>query len=277
MYKINTQERFQNTNNNNMTNMTNMTNSTKNTTYNYYDTMINEDTRKMHLIPPHCPMTPKSYTDFFNDSSSLSGVAPYKMETVKHPKQGYKESIEYRNFYSDFKKDALEFTSKNNVNEFSFINKKNDDIKNNKKNNKNNKDDRDNRDNRKPIVINEDNNYNIKLYNETKPHTEFAKPMMINGSNKVSDLFDNCMNKKTFDYKRYSQISPHHKQWIDNPLFVSDISKETSQLKNNYMNDREIESSNIYSSIFEDMYFLTYNAIEYTNSAIIQKILNELK
>lgn len=256
MYKINTQERFKNTNTNNNTN---------NNRYNTYDSIINEDTKKMHLIQPHCPMTPKSYTDFFNDDSHLSGVAPYKMETVKHPKQGYTQSIEYRNFYSDFKKDALEFTSKNNVNEFSFID------------NRDNKDNRNNKNNREPVIINEDNNYNINLYKETKPRTEFAKPMTINGSNKVVDLFDNCMNKKTFEYKRYSQISPHHKQWIDNPLFTNDISQETEQLKNNYMNDRQNESSNIYSSIFEDMYFLTYNSIEYTNSAIIQRIVNQLK
>ena len=262
MYKINTQERFQNN--------TNKQNTHSN--YNKYDnTIIHEDTRKMHLIPPNCPMTPKSYTDFFNDNpnsnpnpnSFLSGAEPYKMETVKHPKQGYKQSIEYSNFYSDFKKDALEFTSQNNINEFSFIDNKDN------KGNKGNKGDK--------YPINEDTSYNIKLYKETKPHNEFAKPMLINGSNTVSDLFDNCMNKKTFEYKRYSQISPHHKQWIDNPLFVNDISQETEQLKTNYMNDRETESSDIYSSVFEDMYFLTYNPIEYTNSAIIQKILNELK
>jgi hypothetical protein len=201
-------------------------------------------------------MTPKSYTDFFNDSPLLSGVAPYKMETVKHPKQGYKQSIEYRNFYSDFKKDALEFTSKNNVNEFSFL------------------DNREQLNNRKPIPINEDKN--ILLYKQTKPNTEFAKPMTINGSNRVADLFDNCMNKKTFEYTKYSTISPHHKQWIDNPIFTKDISQETQLLKNNYMDSRETEHMNLYNGIIEDMNAMTYNQTEYTSSALVKKIEDKL-
>ena len=45
----------------------------------------------------------------------------------------------------------------------------------------------------------ENENENIKLYKETKPQHEFANPMLMNGSNKVEDLFDNCMNKKTFE------------------------------------------------------------------------------
>ena len=148
---------------------------------------IIEDIHKMHLLPPHCPMTPKSYTDFFNNNSKLSGVAPYTMKTISHPRQGYKHTIEYRDFYSDFKKDALHYTSQNNE----FINNNNNDNNNN-----------DNNLIIKPLIINDDNE-NIKLYKETKPHNEFAKPMKINGSNKVSDLFDNCMNKKTFEYKRF--------------------------------------------------------------------------
>ena len=38
----------------------------------------------------------------------------------------------------------------------------------------------------------------------------------------VKITYDNCKNKKTFEYKRYSTIAPHHKQWIDNPLFNND-------------------------------------------------------
>ena len=114
------------------------------------------------------------------------------------------------------------------------------------------------------------------LYKETKPHNEFAVPMAINGSNKVNDLFDNCMNKKTFEYKRYSSITPHNKKWIDNPLFIEDISQETDKLKTQYMDSREKAASDIYSSVFEDMYYLGGIPVNIDNSPYIQNILNEL-
>ena len=202
--------------------------------------MIHEDSAKMHLLPQYCPMTPKSYTDFFNYNTHeeskrhLPGVSPYKLEKVKHPREGYKYTMEYNNFYTDWNKDALHYTSSNNE----FLD--------NTQNTYN-----------KPTILTNANSENLILYKKTKPHHEFAKPMKMNGSNKVTDLFDNCMNKKTFEYTRYSHISPHHKQWIDNPLFSGDISKETQHLKNNYMNDIEKESMDIYSGVFEDMYYLS--------------------
>ena len=242
MYKINKQEQFKNTP------------CIQNRNYQDNNT-INEDIHKMHLLPPHCPMTPKSYTDFFNDNTKLSGVAPYTMKTISHPRQGYIHSIEYRDFYSDFKKDALHYTSQNNQ----FINNNNNDFI------------------IKPHIINDVNSENVKLYKETKPHNEFAKPMKINGSNKVSDLFDNCMNKNTFEYKRFSNISPHNKQWIDNPIFTQDITEETNTLKNNYMDNIDTANMNIYSSIFEDMYYLSTNIpVQTSSSEFIQKIEKKL-
>ena len=266
MYKINTfyQNKNKNSNSNSNSNKINYDNNYKNN-----NNIINEDIKKMHLLPPHCPMTPKSYTDFFNDNTDntdntysnqkLYNSKPYKSETVKHPKEGYKHTIETQQFYSDFKKDALEYTSKNYEFIDNSLHNNNSHSLQNKNNNNNN------------------NNENIKIYNKTKPHSDFAKPMAINGSNKVADLFDNCMNKKTFEYKRYSTISPHHKQWIDNPLFTEDISQETLQFKNNYIKSREEENMNLYSSIFEDMYAMSYNKTEFTSSAIVKKIENKLK
>jgi len=277
MYKININTSCQNKNSNKI-------NITKNTTKNKHtpeynndiiNDMINEDIQKMHLLPPHCPMTPKTYTDFFEFSNTknnnspkttlkptpqlkLYGSRPYKTETIKHPKEGYKHTMETQQFYSDFKKDALEYTSKN----YEFIDNNNT-LRSNSLNSNN--------------YNNNETNENIKIYEETKPHTHFAKPMLMNGSNKVADLFVNCMNKKTFEYKRYSTISPHHKQWIDNPLFTEDISQETLQYKNNYMERREEENMNLYSSIFEDMYAMSYNKMEYTSSALVKKIENKLK
>jgi hypothetical protein len=279
MYKINTscenknsnkikyENNYQNMIHNNMIN-NNMINNNMINNNMINNNIINEDMKKMHLLPPHCPMTPKSYTDFFNDNTDntdntysnqkLYGSKPYKSETVKHPKEGYKHTIETQQFYSDFKKDALEYTSKN----YEFIDNN---LHNNNYNSNN------------YYNSNNNNNENIKIYKETKPHSDFAKPMAINGSNKVADLFDNCMNKKTFEYKRYSTISPHHKQWIDNPLFTEDISQETLQFKNNYIESREEENMNLYSSIFEDMYAMSYNKTEFTSSAIVKKIENKLK
>ena len=219
---------------------------------NYDSNNINEDIAKLHLLPQYCPMTPKSYTDFFNydqhntnhSKKKLPSVAPYKLEKVKHPREGYKYTMEYNNFYTDWNKDALQYTSSNNE----FL---------------------DTKKNNEPIILTNLNSENIRLYKETKPHNDFAIPMNMNGSNKVTDLFDNCMNKKTFEYKRYSHIAPHHKQWLDNPIFTGDISEETQNLKHNYMNDMEKDSMDIYSGVFEDMYYLcnekneTYNHSNY--------------
>ena len=198
--------------------------------------IINEDINKMHLLPPHCPMTPTSYTNYFSDYTTLSKVEPYKTELVKHPKDGYTHKIEYNHFYNDFKKDALHYTDNN----YEFINNSNNHSSNTTK-----------------YILNDNND--VKLYNETKHkrYNDFAVPMSINGSNKVKDLYDNCKNKKTFEYKRYSTIAPHHKQWIDNPLFTNDISIETETLKSKFVDNRETHTMDIYSDVFQDMYAMT--------------------
>ena len=232
--------------------------------YDNSNNIIHEDISKLHLLPQYCPMTPQSYTDFFNynqhnqhntnhSKKHLPRVAPYKLEKVKHPREGYKYTMEYNNFYTDWNTDALHYTSSNNE----FLDNTNSHNSHNSNNG--------------PIILTDANNENIRLYKETKPQHDFAKPMNMNGSNKVIDLFDNCMNKKTFEYKRYSHISPHHKQWLDNPIFTGDITEETQHLKHNYMNDMEKNNMDIYSGVFEDMYYLSnqtnsnYKHNEYKN------------
>jgi hypothetical protein len=248
MYKINTKpnqkrDKFNNTTLENDTFILNNNNYKNNN-------IVNEDINKMHLLPPHCPMTPTSYTDFFSDNTTLSRVEPYKTELVKHPKDGYTHKIEYNHFYNDFKKDALHYTDNN----YEFINNTNNNSSNtnNNSNNTNN-----NSSNTNKYILNDNND--VKLYNETKHkrYNDFAVPMSINGSNKVKDLYDNCKNKKTFEYKRYSTIAPHHKQWIDNPLFIDDISIETETLKTKFVNNRETHTMDIYSDVFQDMYAMT--------------------
>ena len=205
--------------------------------------IINEDINKMHLLPPHCPMTPTSYTNYFSDYTTLSKVEPYKTELVKHPKDGYTHKIEYNHFYNDFKKDALHYTDNN----YEFINNTNNHSRNSNNHSSNTT----------KYILNDNND--VKLYNETKHkrYNDFAVPMSINGSNKVKDLYDNCKNKKTFEYKRYSTIAPHHKQWIDNPLFIDDISIETETLKSKFVDNRETHTMDIYSDVFQDMYAMT--------------------
>jgi hypothetical protein len=280
MYKINTNtknnynkfdntnktNKFDNTNKNRIDNFTNCV--LDNDTYKQ-NNIINEDTKKMHLLPPHCPMTPKTYTDFFNDNTVLEKPTPYKMNTVKHPKEGYKHTIEYRHFYNDFKKDALHYTDNN----YAFIDNTNN------KNTKNNSNNNNNNTNNKNIKLTINDDENVKLYSETKNknYNNFATPMKINGSNKIEDLFDNCMNKKTFEYERFSKISPHNKQWVDNSLFHNDISEETQTLKNKFIDNRDTNTMDIYSDVFKDMYAMTYNPIEYTQSALINRINREIK
>ena len=241
MYKINTnpkqkRDKFTNTTLENDTFILNNNNYKNNN-------IINEDINKMHLLPPHCPMTPTSYTDYFSDNTTLSRVEPYKTELLKHPKDGYTHKIEYNHFYNDFKKDALHYTDNN----YEFINNSNNHSRNSNNHSRNTT----------KYILNDNND--VKLYNETKhkKYNDFAVPMSINGSNKVKDLYDNCKNKKTFEYKRYSTIAPHHKQWIDNPLFSNDISIETETLKNKFVDNRETHTMDIYSDVFQDMYAMT--------------------
>ena len=241
MYKINTKpnqkrDKFTNTTLENDTFILNNNNYKNNN-------IINEDINKMHLLPPHCPMTPTSYTDYFSDNTTLSRVEPYKTELLKHPKDGYTHKIEYNHFYNDFKKDALHYTDNN----YEFINNSNNHSRNSNNHSRNTT----------KYILNDNND--VKLYNETKHkrYNDFAVPMSINGSNKVKDLYDNCKNKKTFEYKRYSTIAPHHKQWIDNPLFIDDISIETETLKSKFVDNRETHTMDIYSDVFQDMYAMT--------------------
>ena len=248
MYKINTKpnqkrDKFTNTTLENDNFILNNNNNNNNN-------IINEDINKMHLLPHHCPMTPTSYTDFFSDNTTLSRVEPYKTELVKHPKDGYTHKIEYNHFYNDFKKDALHYTDNN----YEFINNTNNHSSNTTNQSSNSKI---NSSNTTKYILNDNND--VKLYNETKHkrYNDFAVPMSINGSNKVKDLYDNCKNKKTFEYKRYSTIAPHHKQWIDNPLFNNDISIETETLKSKFVDNRETHTMDIYSDVFQDMYAMT--------------------
>jgi hypothetical protein len=215
--------------------------------YDQQQELIN-DVTKMHLMPPYCEMTPKSYTDFYNDSTKLYGVTPYHLKVENHKKDGKpKINLQYNNFYSDVKYDAIKYNSPPMA-------------------------EYENKPNKSNIFKTKNENENIKLYKETKNQKEFAIPMKSNGSNKIDTLFNDCMNKPTFEYKKFgynmltqqNNTQPNTKtnHLVDNPLYNMDISEETNTLYTEYMDNREQNVSNIYSAVFEDMYILCYNPHE---------------
>ena len=86
--------------------------------------------------------------------------------------------------------------------------------------------------------------------------------MKINGINKLEYIYNDCMTKPTFNYKRFGhdmqniQDMTNSNHWIDNPIYNIDITNETNTLYTDYMNDRTQNASNIYSSVFFDSLIL---------------------
>ena len=223
--------------------------------------LINDIT-KMHLIPPKCPMTPQSFTDFFNDSSELKRAAPYKLLYEQHPKDcKIHTKIEYNNFYSDWKKDATDYTDKKYSSQYlNYTNNTNNTNSNNNNMNVNtlsgsNKNEED--------IGNISKN--IKIYEETKNQKGFAVPMKSNGSNTVKTLYNDCLNKRTFEYKRFgynmlAEQEPNKvNHLVDNPLYNNYLSEETNSMYEKYLNSRIKNASNIYDIVFEDMYYMGYS------------------
>ena len=228
MYKINT--------NNNHTN--NNQYDTNNNNINNLDTsskILNEDINNMHLQPPECTSQNISYKDFYNDESKLKPVAPYRLGIVKHPRNGVKQVIQYRNFYSDSSPNARKYNAPEQKDiEGKILHDSS----------------------RLPMFYDS----KLKLYEETRRKNDFAKPIAGNGSNKLSVMYNDCLNKTTFEYNRFGNRGPDNKYWVDNPIYSHDISQETNMLNNNYMKSIKTSTENLYASVFEDMYFLTTNA-----------------
>ena len=186
----------------------------------------------MHLQPPECTSQNISYKDFYNNTNKLKPVVPYKLRLVNHPKHGLKQVIEYRNFYSDSNPNARKYNAPEQEDiEGKILHDSS----------------------RLPMFYDS----KLKLYEETRIKNEFAKPLFSNGSNKLSVMYNDCLNKSTFNYKRFGNRGPNDKYWVDNPIYTKDISKETNSLKNHYMKSIKTDAQNLYASVFEDMYFLT--------------------
>jgi hypothetical protein len=115
---------------------------------------------------------------------------------------------------------------------------------------------------------------NVKLYEETKNHKGFAVPMMSNGSNKLETLYNDCLNKPTFEYKRFgydmlsNQINnnPNPSHLVDNPLYNNNLTYESNSMYEEYLDNRIKNASNIYDTVFEDMYIMGYKPEENINN-----------
>lgn len=257
MYKINRTDRFANSDNNSNNN-SNRNNYNKKDDDKYgkygskYD-LIHQDIQKMHLLPPHCPMYPVGYNAFFNDSNKLAPVSPYKMKEVKHSKDGkiYRK-LEYNNFYSDWKQDSLKWYPNTSYNGSNRSNGSNGG------NRSNTEYDSIPQEYSRLNVPNTYNNESIKLYYETKRNDAFANPLATNGTNQLNIIFNDKCNKTTFNYKRYAAQNMNNVGRYENPLYDEDITNETQGLKSQYMKDIVQNSMDLYSSVAEDMYALSY-------------------
>jgi hypothetical protein len=219
--------KFINKSNNKSDNKSNILNDYKSR----YNDILNNDTEKMHILPPHCPLTPKTYQSFFNDRPELNSVSPYKIVYVKHPKDGkvYRK-LEYNNFYSNWKQDALKWYPDNQYMDT-------------EPENMNNK-------------INIETDPRIQLYEQTRIHHQFAVPLATNGTNQLNILFNDKCSHDTFNYKRYASQNINNTKWFANKLYDTDISQDTQDLKSQYYKNIVQDNMNLYSSVFEDMYIL---------------------
>ena len=215
--------------------------------------LVNQSIARMALMPPHCPITPHSYTSFFNDSSKLpGGVAPYKLQTEKHPRDGYPmQKLEYNNFYSDWKQDAVKWYPSSSREEFAY------EVQNGSKG----------QNEHKPLQ----QDHALELYEQTRRRDSFAVPLPTNGTNQVRILFNDKCNVPTFKYERYAAQPINNSSWFNNKLYREDISEETQQEKAQYMNSIVQNGMDLYSSVFEDMYLLQSSQSSNDNVDYIRK------
>ena len=232
MYKINVNQKQKNNTNNTNNNINNLDTSSK---------ILNEDITNMRLLLPQCTSQNISYKDFYNDESKLKPVTPYQLGIVKHPRNGVKQVIQYRNFYSDSSPNARKYNAPEQKDiEGKILHDSS----------------------RLPMFYDS----KLKLYEETRRKNDFAKPIAGNGSNKLSVMYNDCLNKTTFEYTRFGNRGPDNNNIIDNPIYSHDISQETNILNNNYMKSIKTSAENLYVSVFEDMYFLTTDANAQNNN-----------
>jgi len=207
--------------------------------------LVYQDISKLHLTTSKCPVYPNTYSNLFNKDNKLDPMSPYKVMSVKHKRDGKPiTKIEYNDFYSDknLNKDVWLW---NNDNKYM--------ISSSARNNQTNH----------PITLsNYPNNKSLEIYEQTRRKDQFAQPLPINGTNEVNILFNDKCIKNTFGFRRYASEPVNNTTWFNNKLYDNDISKETIDLKANYMVNLVDNSMNLYDSVFQDMYHMTTNPVE---------------
>jgi hypothetical protein len=214
---------------------------------------VQQSIEAMALMPPHCPMNPHRYASFFNNSSKLpGGVAPYKLLTEKHARDGHPvQRLEYNNFYSNWKTDALKWYPQGSK-EYDSTDGSGSGTSNDL-----------------PLPLPRD--ANLQLYEQTRRNNTFAVPLPTNGTNQVGILFNDKCQVPTFNYQRYAAQPVNNAGRFNNELYLEDISQKTQEQKAQYMNSIVQNSMDLYSSVFEDMYIMQMNPSPSDNLNYIRK------
>lgn len=218
--------------------------------------LVKQSISGMALMPPHCPISPHSYSSFFNGSQELLGgvAAPYRYElrNENHPRNGSLiQKLEYNNFYSDWKQDAVKWYPSGSKEFTSMDEEQNGNIGYHPLQDKANK--------------------SLELYEHTRRRDSFAFPLPTNGTNQIRILFNDKCNVPTFKYNRYASQSLNNSSWFNNKLYKEDISEETQEQKEQYMNSLIQNGMDLYSSVFEDMYIMQSNPSSSDNLNYIRK------
>lgn len=103
----------------------------------------------------------------------------------------------------------------------------------------------------------------MKIYETTKHNNKFARPLKTTGSNNLKIINNPCNNISTFNYYRYAPIINNN--YIDSPIFNTDLSGETIDLKTDYINYINERSNNWFNSIIDDMNILSANSTNNIN------------
>jgi hypothetical protein len=115
--------------------------------------------------------------------------------------------------------------------------------------------------NKNPIVMM--NPEQMKIYETTKHTNKFARPLKTTGTNNLCKLYNPINNISTFTYARYAPIINNN--YIDSPIYYTDLSGETIDMKADYINSISERNNNWFNGIIDDMNILSTNSINISN------------
>ena len=106
----------------------------------------------------------------------------------------------------------------------------------------------------------------IEKYEITRRKTKFAIPLADNGINDLRVLNNAKYHINTFNYKRYASQDISSANRYTNPLYNTDISKETIEQKQHFFQNITNDNRNLYNGIIEDMYYLSGNSNNFNDN-----------